>query len=129
MRLVLYSGLTMGSSEIKATEKAKPLKPRGCPSLVNFADKYIFVSGGEDLSPGLLTKEYFSSTEIYNVRRNKWRRAPRLNQPRANHSTRVAGDFLYTCCGSSGVGKINSIEAFDAASFVRGVPNIRWMTI
>ena len=129
-RLVQYTGLSLGAPEIKAIERAKPLRPRGYPSLVNFQDRFIFVSGGEDLTTCSVTsKEYLSSTDVFDVAKNEWRRAPRLNQPRANHSTCVLGDFLYTCCGSGGTGKLASIEAFDAASFVQGKHKIRWTVL
>ena len=68
-RFVQYTGIHRGAPELKAIEKAKPLKPRVYPSLVNFMDSYIFVSGGEEIYS---TGTYLSSMNVFIVAQDRW---------------------------------------------------------
>ena len=89
-------------------EKARPLKPRSCPSLVNFADKFIFVIAG--CNP-FDHREYLDSVDVYSIKTDSWAVAPALNTPRMSHSSCVLKDTIYTFCGTNfDQGDLASIE-------------------
>lgn len=76
--------------------------------------------------------------EIYSVTRDAWRQGPDLNIPRHSHSSVVVGGKIYVFAGFNGYtsghsladpinefqlepnGYLNSIESFDARSFLSG---------
>ena len=90
-----YSNFSLDPNNVVTVKKASPLTPRDSPTLTNYANRYVFVIGGQNLK----NFETDSSTEFYSCKDNKWRRAPALNQPRIFHSTCALGDMLYTFAG------------------------------
>ena len=88
-----------GDAAITARILAEPLTPRERPSLVNFADQCIFISGGRGLSDFSRRNDLYN-VEKYDIKRNTWSKAPDLCIARMNHSSCVLDDTLiYTFCG------------------------------
>ena len=75
---MLFSVTNIGSGDIKENPKASPLKKRkehAC--LINFNDRYLFLSGGKDNLHLTL-----NSVEKYDIAANMWTFAPNLNEKR-----------------------------------------------
>ena len=83
-----YAAIEDASQPVMPVEKARPSIPRRFPSLVNFCDKILFVSGGWNPSD---IKHFHNSVERYDIARDVWSAAPALNVPRMNHSSCVLG--------------------------------------
>ena len=106
-RFVQY---TLHKSGRGAKARADPPTPRFSPSLVNYHDLYIFVSGGEN--PRKNT-EKLTSVDRYDIANDRWSPSgavPPLNQKRHSHSSCTLGDFIYVCCGYDGSLFLSSIE-------------------
>ena len=74
----------------------KPNFTKRCaPSLVNFDDELIFITGGY-----IIDEEQSSARAFcYKISTDEWREAPAMNERRWNHSSCVLGNALYVCCG------------------------------
>ena len=123
-RLVKYSNLraSTSASEVSERECASPPQPRGFPSLVNFRDRFIFVSGGcSHLSLG----QNFASVDLYDIELDSWVLreknfayndensgvVPCLNTARMNHSSCVLNhNWIYTFGGINGRDVLDTFE-------------------
>ena len=72
---------------------ASPLQVFDFPSLVNFADEFVFVIGGTVLNVCC------TETEKYCIRTGKWSMGPRLRETRMKNSSCRQGDMIYTFGG------------------------------
>ena len=80
---------------ISCSEKEKPLQGRHYPSFLNFKDRYLYISGGENK----WATTYYDSVDRYDILANEWTSAPKLNKKRAYHSSCTLEDFIYVFCG------------------------------
>ena len=92
--LMHYSGFD--GVEITVEEKATPTTGRDRPSLVNFKNRFIFVSGGTNPQNW---DQYYRSVEYYDIATDTWSAAAPLNKSRSYHSSCSLGDFIYVFCG------------------------------
>ena len=61
---------------------------RGSPSLTNYKDSHVFLTGGENQSLDRKKKsDYLSSVEVYNIETDTWFPAPSLKRARFSHSS------------------------------------------
>ena len=74
---------------------AKPRRPRSCPSLTNYQDKYVLVIGG------YYSSNCLASVDLYNVKKNTWQAAPEITQAREEHSSCCIQNFSYIFGGNS----------------------------
>ena len=104
MGLIHYFNLNSNTGLKPLTKiMAKPLRPRIGPSLVNFANKFLFVSGGR-IKHG---EEESKSVDFYNIQKNTWSPAPAMNVARSSHSSCVLGEQIFAFCGANRVKKIH----------------------
>lgn len=104
--------------EITVEEKAKPTTGRDRPSLVNFKNRFIFVSGGSNPQNW---DQYYRSVEYYDIATDTWSAAAPLNKARSYHSSCCMGDFIYVFCGQQKGGRFtDTIERLDAESMING---------
>lgn len=121
--------LQLSVTNMAAREKAPPLRARSCPSLVNFADKYIFVIAGCNPDD---YRDYFDNVDVYSIETDSWASAPALNTARMSHSSCMLQEMIYTFCGSSFKhGDLNSIERLNARDVTFGGEqgndaNLKW---
>ena len=120
----MWSGL--GGNEVVTTHhKQTPPTPRVFPSLANYADEYIFVIAGKNVT----TKALYTSVDMYTIETDTWSQAPSLEVPRVNHSSCVAGDTLFIFGGrNNDYVKFNSIQMLRLDKFFSGVP-VAWEII
>lgn len=103
-------------------------------ALASYKTSHIVVSGGQDPQ----TFKTLASCEIYEIRANKWTKAPNMHFARKCHSSCSVGDYVYVACGqvevhddkSGRTQKIltNQIERLDLKSFVQG-DKVTWELI
>lgn len=76
------------------------MSTRRSPALANVRDSLLVLSGGR-LADERANFTYITSrsVDIYEVRTDKWRKAPDLNKARAAHSSCFLGDFVYVAGG------------------------------
>ena len=109
-------------------ERACPPTARLYPSLVNFADEVIFVSGGSTLK----IYEWYETVDRYSIKEDKWSTAPNLNHARNGHSSCVLGDTIFTFCGYNGDSDfLSSIESLNARALIDGFisPEPEWILV
>ena len=91
---------------------------RRYPSLLNFADRAIYLIAGSTLSYPVL-----DSVDRYSLRTGKWSNSiPPLNAPRFGHASLVVGNaFIYVFCGSGStqqpvepIERLNCLQRQDA---------------
>ena len=75
---------------------------RGCGA-ARYKD-LVYIVGGTNGSSSL------KSTEIYDIKKNKFLMGPELNTPRANVSTAFVGEFLFAVGGFDGKSFLKTIE-------------------
>ena len=86
--------LVMGKlPKLEVELRAKPLVYRNFrpPSMANYKDKLIVLSGGY-ITGG-------KSSEIYSIEIDSWSQAPDLHEFRHSHSTHIHGKFVYIFAG------------------------------
>ena len=95
-------------------------------SLVNYGDRYLFLSGGTDSDFLPL-----DSVEKYDISENKWTAAPKLNQERYNHSGCSLNDSTYVFCGRAEGYLLNSIERLNVKALLncKDEEGISWQII
>ena len=92
-----YSQLHVG--HVKVEELAQPSLPRNAPSLANYNDEKIFVTGGS--IPNKYSKIH-KECAMYDIKEGKWyNEMPTLLIGRSNHSSCCLGKYLYVCGGYS----------------------------
>ena len=69
---------------------------RMVPTLANFEDEYVFVSGGQD--PAYQT--VLNTVNCYDVAKDKWSQSPAMTKPRVGHASCSLNDRLYVFCGA-----------------------------
>ena len=69
---------------------------RMVPTLANFEDEYVFVSGGQD--PAYQT--VLNTVNCYDVAKDKWPQSPAMTKPRVGHASCSLNDRLYVFCGA-----------------------------
>ena len=106
------------------TELSVPTKIRMDASLANFADKYIFMTGGH-------YGGFHSETDVYEVSTNTWTKAPPLNIARGDASTcAFNNEMLYVYGGKADYEKFaEKIEKLDARRFISGDRDVAWELI
>lgn len=78
-RFIKIAGIYRVASVFEVSEKTKPLEPRAYPSLVNFHDSFIFVSGGLEVKVVGAFEAYLKSVNVYDISKGEWRNAPPLH--------------------------------------------------
>ena len=64
-------------------------------AMCNFADQYVFVSGGQ-INDTQAYENNFNSVERYSIRKDKWEMVPsKLCRQMIRHSMCALGDSLY----------------------------------
>ena len=81
---------------------------RSCPSLVNYSDKYLFITGGRNSK---FPYENYNSVDYYKISNNTWTKAPDLKIARESHSSCTLSDKIYVFCGIVSGDCIDSIES------------------
>ena len=61
--------------------------------MVNFNNKYIYVTGG------CIDEKEIKTVSRYNIKQDAWELAPNLNQARYFHSSCTLGGMIYVTCG------------------------------
>ena len=114
---------------MRAKSLARPPLARGRPSLVNFDDRYIFVSGGRNLSD---TRDFLKSLDRYDVTLDKWgetKKQPTLKIGRMSHSSCALGDFVYVLAGYNLKNKVlDSMEKMNARTLIEGT-RTQWIEV
>ena len=75
---------------------AATLQGRCLPSLVNFNDEFIFVSGGEKVSDLSIV---YKTVDAYNINKDTWSVATSMCMPRIRHSKCALSSHIYVFCG------------------------------
>ena len=74
--------------------------------------------------------KYLQTMDIYDIQHDRWTTGPALQTPRLQHSSCVLSDFVYTFFGYYKEDEIDSIEKFDAESYLhRSDASAAWQTI
>ena len=116
----------LDKASMRKIDRANLLTARQVPSLTNFADRHIFVSGGQDPK----WESFLSSVHRYDIQNDSWSRAPALSRPRVGHSSCALNDMIYVFCGgvvnpddNDEIGEPyadNSIEFLNAGALING---------
>ena len=80
--MLRYSNLFSGGIEV--VELNNPPKARNWPSMVVYAQSYIFVSGGANATK---YQSYYNIVKVYSLAEDAWWEAPPLNVPRYGHTS------------------------------------------
>ena len=64
------------------------------PSLANYKDELIFLTGGFTIGITNLKK-----AKVYDIKSNSWSNAPPLNYARNYHSCCALANYIYVVCG------------------------------
>lgn len=91
----IYASFNTGH---RVTSLATPLTARLNPSLANFEDAFVFVSGGYNSQN---FRQVLTSVEYYSIREDLWTSAPDMINARFGHSTCALGNVLYTFGGAN----------------------------
>lgn len=122
-------------AKMKRVDRANLLNARQVPSLANFADEFIFVSGGQDPK----WESFLSSVHKYDIQNDSWSRAPALSKPRVGHASCTLNDMIYVFCGgvvnpddNDDIGEPNpdnSIEFLNARALINGTAQVTWQLV
>ena len=92
-------------------------------SLTNFAERFLFVSGGSQAVQFSRKETRITETvDKYDMLTDNWASVPSLNIARTNHSSCTLAGIIYVFCGETNK-KITprpTIERFDAQSHLKG---------
>ena len=116
------SAACQANKRIEISLRAEPLCQRGCPSLANFKDQHLLVSGG-------MSNEYkcLQTMDIYDIKNDRWTTGPAMQTPRIQHSSCVLSNFVYVFFGFYEKDTINKIERFDAEAYLhRSDASVGW---
>ena len=80
---------------MKIIDKAKLISNRCMPSLTNFKNEYVYVSGG--MNPE--SKYIMASVDRYEISTNTWSKTQPMTKPRSCHSSCALNDFIFVFCG------------------------------
>ena len=87
--------MDLDSASLQCVNRSDLLTTRMVPTLANFADEFVFVSGGQDPA----YENVLASVQKYDVANDKWTQAPDLSRPRVGHASCTLNDKLYVFCG------------------------------
>ena len=73
-------------------------------SIANFADKFIFITGGTNARNMKMIKD----VRRYDINMNQWSEAPKMNFSRRDHASCALGEFLYVIFGQPN--RVHNIE-------------------
>ena len=122
---------------MRCVVKADLLCARMVPTLANFADEFVFVSGGQDPA----YQNVLDTVNRYDVANDKWSQSPAMTKPRVGHASCSLDDKLYVFCGgvviesnlsSSENQEIcepnpdNSIEYLDVRALINNKTVVKW---
>ena len=92
------------------------------PSLVNYDNNYLYLSGGHVDSVSSLKVRRFS------IEKSEWTESPDLNQSRYNHSSCVLSGTLYVFGGYCEESKwIASMESLNVREDVKETQAVIWI--
>ena len=118
----------MITGHIKQTARASLLVERSLPSLANFEDKHIFVTGGCKPNSKGSAAQLYNSVERYDMEQDAFSWCPSMNVRRTKHSSCTLYKKLYVFCGWTQEGLTDSIEQLDAKALTRG-KQVHWVQI
>ena len=127
--------MNLDSTSLRSENRSDLLTARMVPTLANFADEFVFVSGGQDPA----YESVLSSVHKYDIVNDRWTQAPALSRPRVGHASCTLNDKLYVFCGgvvstnasdeASEPYPDNSIESLNVRALIDRVETVTWQVI